>query len=90
MDKTLERLNKGRELHQQKRLMTERGIPSQMKGKIEGKDKEAQFVFSPNSSKFKSGFGNDGSQINSKVVMASGSPNKSIEARRLSGRASNI
>ena len=45
-------------------MMTERGIPSQMQAKI-GKP-EPVMAFGKHTNKFQSGFGADGSQINSK------------------------
>lgn len=52
---------KARESQMQKKLMTERGVPSQLIASL-GRP-EPSMNFSTNKSKFKSAFGNDGSQI---------------------------
>ena len=54
--------------------MTERGIPSQMKAQLKS---PPQMNNSQNSSKFKSAFGIDGSQLNPKKGITAGSLNQS-------------
>jgi hypothetical protein len=61
MDKIMERMTKARQLLHEKKMMTERGIPSQMQAKIGQPDKS--MAIGRNTNKFKSGFGQDGSQI---------------------------
>jgi hypothetical protein len=57
----MDRMVKARQSQMQKKLMTERGVPSQLIAAL-GKP-EPVMNFSSNSSKFKSAFGVDGSQI---------------------------
>ncbi len=52
---------KARQQQIEKKIMTERGMPSQIIASL-GKP-EASMAFGSNSNKFKSGFGKDGSQI---------------------------
>jgi len=60
----MDRMTKAREQQLEKKLMTERGVPSQLREKI-GKP-EPSMNFGSNTNKFKSGFGKDGSQFNPK------------------------
>lgn len=57
----MDRLNRAREMQLQKKMATERGMPSQLAAGL-GKP-EPSMAFGRNTDKFKSGFGKDGSQI---------------------------
>lgn len=64
VDKQMERLQKAREQQFQKKMMTERGMPTQLSQKLT--QGEPKMNFGTNTAKFKSGFGVDGSQLNPK------------------------
>ena len=64
VNKTMERLAKARQNQLEKKLMTERGMPSQLMASI-GKQ-EQSFNFSTNHSRFKTAFGKDGAQVSNK------------------------
>jgi hypothetical protein len=61
MDKIMERMMKAKELQIEKKMMTERGTPAEIRAKL-GKP-EPTMNFGSNKDKFKSGFGKDGSAI---------------------------
>lgn len=61
VDKVMERLAKARQIQLEKKLMTERGMPSQLVARLG--QPEPSMAFGSNKDKFKSGFGIDGSQI---------------------------
>ena len=60
MDKVMERMSKGREIQQNKKLWTERGLISQ---KMQEPNKP-DMVFTSKPTKFQTAFGAEGSQLN--------------------------
>jgi hypothetical protein len=64
MEKVMERMMKAKQLQMEKKMMTERGIPSQIIASL-GKPDQSM-AFGRNTDKFKSGFGAEGSQVASK------------------------
>ena len=64
LETTLDRMNKGREMHNTKKMWTERGMISQ---KLKGVDK-SEMVFTSKPSKFNSAFGKEGSQMSPERV----------------------
>ena len=68
LDKVRDRMERARQQQQEKRMMTERGMPSQMQQSV-GRVQQAMNM-QPQTSKFKSAFGlQDGSQINHKQYL---------------------
>lgn len=61
MDKIMERMLKAKELQLEKKMMTERGTPAEIRARL-GKP-EPTMSFTANKDKFKSGFGKEGSAI---------------------------
>lgn len=61
MEKVMDRMQKARDMKFTHKMATERGIPAQMMA-MQGKE-EPPMKFGKHTDKFKSGFGNDGSQI---------------------------
>jgi hypothetical protein len=61
MDKVMERMNKARMTQMEKKMVTERGMPSQLFEKVT--KGERTMKFGNNTDKFKSGFGKNGSTI---------------------------
>lgn len=59
MDKVMDRMMKARQQQLEKKIMTERGMPSQIIASL-GKP-EPSMAFGSNTNKYKSGFGKDGS-----------------------------
>ena len=59
VDKAVERMNKARQIQFEKKMMTYRGMPSQMMAK-EGHPEQVM-SFGSHKNKFKSGFGTEGS-----------------------------
>lgn len=70
----MERLQKARDEDMKKKMMTERGMPSQLQEKLT--KGEPKMNFGSNTAKFKSGFGVEGSKLN---------PKKGITAHTVSG-----
>ena len=73
----MERQQRAREENMKKKMMTERGMPSQMQEKLT--KGEPKMNFGSNTAKFKSGFGVEGSKLN---------PKKGITAHTVSGSKS--
>jgi hypothetical protein len=73
-DKVRERLERARQEKLQKELMTGRGIPSQMKAKIEKQIPDTGFQMTHKPSKFATSFGAEGSQLIPKKGQPKASP----------------
>ena len=82
VDKMVERMNKARQSQVEKKLMTERGMPSQLAASI-GKPEQIM-SFGCNTNKYKSGFGVDGSQlIPDKTKTRNFAASQRLDARQL-------
>lgn len=78
----MDRMTKARQQQIEKKLMTERGTPAQIMAKLG--QPEQIMVFSSNSSKFKSAFGQDGSQIQPKRKGNNFSDSQTIDKKAFS------